>query len=55
MFGNAKNAERSLNDYGNMFKDKRLIDSYTSLDTLTDKYNFLVKHGIIDDYLEEDL
>ena len=55
MFGNAKNAEQSLNNYGTMFKDKRLRESYTSLSTITDKYNFLVKHGIIDDYLEEDL
>ena len=55
MFGNAKNAEQSLNNYGTMFKDKRLRESYTSLNTMTDKYNFLVKHGIIDDYLEEDL
>lgn len=54
MYGSAQNASRGLDNYANMFRDKRVRDDYASLQTLTDKYNFLVSRGIIDDFLEEE-
>ena len=54
VWGSYDNAMSTLDTYGEQQRSKIARDNYAALTTLTDKYNFLLKHGEIDDYINEE-
>lgn len=53
LFGSARNASSTLDGYARNFATQSEKATYAALTTLTDKYNYLLSKGRIEDYLNE--
>lgn len=52
-WGNRDIAEKAMDNYSTNLKSTIEKNNYAALKTLTDKYNYLVTHNIMDDWLNE--